>query len=141
MLHVFLAIIVSYYTYSFNLPGTAMTRATALAINHGGGPLPILGDPTHRELTSSMKSKAPDALNIKTSPPKAIVIVTAHWQTLKPTISNATRHELYYDYYGFPMEAYDLKYDAPGSPEVARQVYDALKADGFEPEYDEKRGK
>lgn len=45
-----------------------------------------------------------------------------------------------YDYYGFPAEAYNVKYDASGSPEVARLVQDTLREGGVEANLDEKRG-
>jgi aromatic ring-opening dioxygenase catalytic subunit (LigB family) len=47
---------------------------------------------------------------------------------------------LYYDYGGFPPETYKLKYDAPGSPEVAAEVYEALEKAGLQPEMDGERG-
>lgn len=67
-------------------------------------------------------------------------MVTAHWSEAQPTISSARSHSLYYDYGGFPQEAYNLKYPAPGSPEVAGQVKKALEEAGFQPVLDEKRG-
>ena len=55
-------------------------------------------------------------------------------------ISASEKHELLYDYYGFPDEAYELKYDAPGSPEVAALVEGALKDAGIEARRDLSRG-
>lgn len=119
-----------------------MTRAPAISICHGGGPLPVLGDPSHIAITDSLKNKVPKILKLGTAQaPRAIIIVTAHWQTPRPTISNGFKHELMYDYGGFAPESYTLKYDAPGSPEVARQVYDVLKEAGMQPELDDSRGK
>jgi hypothetical protein len=60
-----------------------MSKAPVVAICHGGGPMPLLGDPLHKDLVASMKSKIPkvlglddDGLNEKGL--KGIVIVTAH---------------------------------------------------------------
>jgi aromatic ring-opening dioxygenase catalytic subunit (LigB family) len=72
--------------------------------------------------------------------PKAIVLVTAHWSTDKVTISSGSRHELFYDYYGFPPESYEIKHNAPGSPEIANEVERALKAAGVPCEKDAERG-
>ena len=72
--------------------------------------------------------------------PRAIVLITAHWRARKPTISSGKKPKLYYDYGGFPSETYKLKYDAPGSPDVAREVYDVLESAGLSPELDEERG-
>lgn len=104
--------------------------------------MPILGDPGHAELVKSMSQKVPKILGLGTpNAPRAIVLVTAHWSERRPTISNASKHKLYYDYGGFPPESYKIKYDAPGSPEVAGEVFDALKKAGLEPDVDSERGR
>lgn len=103
--------------------------------------MPLMGDPGHTNLVKSMTERVPKILGLGTSnAPRAIVLVTAHWTERKPTISNARKHTLYYDYSGFPPETYKLKYDAPGSPEVAREVYDLLEKAGLGPEMDSERG-
>ncbi|KAF2086345.1 Extradiol aromatic ring-opening dioxygenase [Saccharata proteae CBS 121410] len=117
-----------------------MPRAPVISISHGGGPMPLLGDPGHDQIVKSLKEKVPRSLRLGTpDAPRAIVLVTAHWSERNPTISNGERHGLLYDYYGFPPETYQLKYDAPGSPEVAKQVGDALKNEGLKPEFDDER--
>ncbi|KAH6673491.1 extradiol ring-cleavage dioxygenase class iii protein-like protein subunit B [Halenospora varia] len=116
-------------------------RAPVVAVCHGGGPMPVLNDPGHAELIKSMKTTIPSILKLGTpDAPKAIVLVTAHWSERRPTISNARKHKLFYDYGGFPPESYKLKYDAPGSPEVAGEVYEVLEKAGLSPEMDEERG-
>lgn len=103
--------------------------------------MPILGDPNHAAITESLKTKVPQILKLGTpEQPKAIVLVTAHWSTNKVTISSGSKHKLLYDYYGFPPEAYKLKHDAPGSPEVAGLVEKALKEAGVKCETDAERG-
>jgi hypothetical protein len=119
-----------------------MTRlAPVISLSHGGGPMPLLGDAGHAAITKSLKTKVPKILKLGTpEAPKAIILVTAHWSTNKVTISSGSRHELLYDYYGFPPESYEIKHDAPGSPEVADQVEKALKEAGIECKKDAKRG-
>jgi len=103
--------------------------------------MPILNDPDHASLIKSMSQTVPKILGLGTATaPRAIVLITAHWRERNPTISNGDKHKLYYDYGGFPPEAYKLKYDAPGSPEVAQEVYNVLKAGGFTPKMDSERG-
>jgi aromatic ring-opening dioxygenase catalytic subunit (LigB family) len=103
--------------------------------------MPVINDPGHAELIKSMSTKLPSVLGLGTSSaPRAIILVTAHWTKRRPTISNGKKHKLYYDYSGFPPETYRLKYDAPGSPEVAAQVYEALEKAGLQPEMDGERG-
>lgn len=103
--------------------------------------MPVLGDPGHKEIVQSMKKRVPKILKLHTpEAPRAIVVVTAHWSTNQPTISCAKSHRLYYDYGGFPREAYELQYPAPGSPEVAEEVRQALERGGFSPVMDKTRG-
>lgn len=119
----------------------AMGRAPVVAVCHGGGPMPVMNDPGHAELIKSMSTKVPSILGLGTpSAPRAIVLITAHWSERRPTISNGKKHKLYYDYGGFPPETYKLKYDAPGSPEVAAEVFEALDKAGLKPEMDGERG-
>jgi aromatic ring-opening dioxygenase catalytic subunit (LigB family) len=128
--------------FSLSSYNGSMTRlAPVISLSHGGGPMPLLGDPAHAAITKSLKTKVPKILKLGTpEAPKAIVLVTAHWSTSKVTVSSGSKHELLYDYGGFPPESYKIKHDAPGSPEVADQVAKALKEAGIECEKDAKRG-
>ncbi|KAH7027223.1 Extradiol ring-cleavage dioxygenase, class III enzyme, subunit B [Microdochium trichocladiopsis] len=118
-----------------------MVRAPAICVSHGGGPMPVLNDPGHLDIVSSLKNRVPKILKLGTpDAPRAIIVVTAHWSTRHPTVSSGAKHSLYYDYGGFPPEAYKLKYDAPGSPEVAEQVKAALGNAGFKTVLDSQRG-
>ena len=66
--------------------------------------------------------------------------VTIHWSRPAPTISSAAAPPLYFDYSGFPPEAYRLRYPAPGDPAVAARLADLLRAEGLAPELDAARG-
>lgn len=124
-----------------SMSSSSSRLAPVIAISHGGGPMPILGDPRQAALAKTLRTRVPKILKLGTDEqPRAIVLVTAHWNTNVPTISSGEKHELYYDYYGFPPEAYELKYDAPGSPEVAGLVENALKEAGLPAKKDAKRG-
>jgi hypothetical protein len=121
--------------------GSNMTRAAVISISHGGGPMPVLGDPGSAEIVRSLKNRVPEILKLNTNDaPRAIVLVTAHWEEQHPTISSGKKPRLYYDYGGFPREAYELKYDAPGSPEVAKEVEQVFKEAGLRPRLNEGRG-
>ncbi|GJC83414.1 extradiol ring-cleavage dioxygenase [Colletotrichum liriopes] len=118
-----------------------MTRGAVICVAHGGGPMPVLGDPGHASITASLKNRVPKILKLNTpEAPRAIVVVTAHWSEGRPTISSGERHDLYYDYGGFPREAYSLKYPAPGSPSIAQEVKKALENEGLSPVLDSRRG-
>jgi aromatic ring-opening dioxygenase catalytic subunit (LigB family) len=103
--------------------------------------MPVMNDPAHAELIKSLTTKVPSILGLG-SPfaPRAIVLVIAHWSERRPTISNSKKHKLYYDYGDFLPETYKLKYDAPSSPEVAAEVYEALEKAGLQPKMDGERG-
>jgi aromatic ring-opening dioxygenase catalytic subunit (LigB family) len=101
----------------------------------------VLGDPSQAAIAKSLQTRVPSILKLGTpEAPRAIVLVTAHWSTDVPTISSAEKHDLLYDYYGFPPEAYKLKYNAPGSPEVAGLVKGLLEEAGIKGEQDLGRG-
>jgi 4,5-DOPA dioxygenase extradiol len=72
--------------------------------------------------------------------PAAILVISAHWQEPGIRITAAARPELIYDFGGFPRELYQLKYDAPGSPDLATKVAAELRAAGFDAALDDRRG-
>lgn len=111
------------------------TQPTILYLPHGGGPLPLLGDPAHAELIEFLK-QWPQAV----SAPQEIVLISAHWEAQTPRITGSPAPALIYDYNGFPPEAYEILYPAPGSPALAARVRDALQGAGLSPEIDATRG-
>ena len=54
--------------------------------------------------------------------PKAIVAVSAHWNTERPAVSVTAKPETIHDFYGFPDALYRLQYPAMGAPELAARV-------------------
>jgi aromatic ring-opening dioxygenase catalytic subunit (LigB family) len=72
--------------------------------------------------------------------PKAIVVISGHWEERLPTVSTAAAPGMLFDYYGFPEHTYRLKYPAPGAPDVAEKVRALLTAAGIETAVDSQRG-
>ncbi|QSX40059.1 DODA-type extradiol aromatic ring-opening family dioxygenase [Shewanella cyperi] len=110
-------------------------NAPAIFIPHGGGPLPLLDEPGHRELIGFLK-----ALPQSFPAPDAIVIISAHWEEEVATITSAEAPELIYDYSGFPPESYRIRYPAPGHPALAARLKTLLERAGIDARLDAKRG-
>jgi aromatic ring-opening dioxygenase catalytic subunit (LigB family) len=72
--------------------------------------------------------------------PKAILVISGHWDAARVAVNTASTHSLYYDYYGFPAHTYKLAYPAKGSPELAAHVRDLLRGAGIETDEDAARG-
>lgn len=106
-----------------------------LFIPHGGGPLPLLGDPGYARLATALKALGSDIAGAK-----AIIVVTAHWEMAQPGLTSAARPGMLYDYYGFPEAAYQISYPAPGAPQLAATVAERITKAGFRPELDTQRG-
>ncbi|RCW70059.1 aromatic ring-opening dioxygenase catalytic subunit (LigB family) [Marinobacter nauticus] len=113
-----------------------MSKATdVLFVSHGGGPMPLLGDPGHQDMVDRLTELAADLRK-----PSAILVISAHWEEAIPTITSGTTPSLIYDYYGFPSEAYKIEYPCPGEPVLAQQVAQALDQAGIQARLDNQRG-
>jgi 4,5-DOPA dioxygenase extradiol len=66
--------------------------------------------------------------------PKAILMVSAHWEERPLTIGATTAVPLVYDFYGFPKQYYEQKYPAPGAPQLAARVRALVKQTHDEPQ-------
>ena len=72
--------------------------------------------------------------------PKAIIVISAHWETQPVTINNAVQPPLLYDYHGFPEHTYQLEYPAPGLPSLAEKIQALFSAAGITSTMDSERG-
>jgi 4,5-DOPA dioxygenase extradiol len=103
----------------------------SLFLSHGAPTLPLTDTPA-RTFLKELGGRLPQ--------PKAILVVSAHWETDVPTVSAAPWNETIHDFYGFPQPLYELRYPAPGSPQIAARVADLLKAAGLPAKIDQRRG-
>ena len=110
-------------------------RAQVVYFSHGGGPLPLLGDPDHQAMIDFMRRLPGDLRR-----PDAILVVSAHWEERAATLQGAQNPTMFYDYYGFPAETYTVRYPAPGSPELAQRVTGLLGEGGVAARVDPQRG-
>src|SRR5512140_3120992 len=111
------------------------TQAQMVYFSHGGGPLPILGDPGHKAMIDFM-SRLPEQLR----KPDAILVISAHWEESAATLLGAANPPMFYDYYGFPDAAYEITYPSPGSPELAKRIVGMLQESDIPTRIDFQRG-
>jgi aromatic ring-opening dioxygenase catalytic subunit (LigB family) len=78
-----------------------------------------------------------DSLGVR---PKAILVISGHWETSSPAVLNVPTHSLLFDYHGFPKHTYELTYPAPGSAEVASRTRELLAKAGMKTVEEHTRG-
>ena len=107
-------------------------RMPVLFVSHGAPTLPFDDVPARRFLIELAR---------KVPRPKAILCISAHWETATPSLNAAKQPGTIHDFYGFPKALYELGYDAPGAPDVAARAAELLRAAGHEPHLDSERGR
>jgi aromatic ring-opening dioxygenase catalytic subunit (LigB family) len=117
-------------------------KQPAIFLSHGGGPCFWMDfpEPFGPRAFDHLRAYLAGLLESLPSRPKAILVVSAHWEQPKPTVGSAAAPGMIYDYFGFPPDTYHLQYPAPGSPALAQRVQDLLGAAGIECLADPKRG-
>ncbi len=107
-------------------------RGGCLFVSHGGGPMPLLGDPSHASMVKFLRGHK--------YRPSAVLLISAHWQTSVPTLTSGARPQLIFDYGGFPPESYRYTYAARGDPDLANRAAALLQTAGIAARLDESRG-
>src|SRR6185503_5515564 len=111
----------------------------SLFIPHGGGPCFFMPDPRGRwtkmaDYLRSLAASLPER-------PRAILVVSGHWEEQAFTFTGAEKHPgLIFDYYGFPPETYQLTWPAPGAPWLAERGAALLREAGLPTSIDPERG-
>jgi len=105
-----------------------------MLIPHGGGPMPLMDDPHHQALINFLKN-----VPAEFAQPKAIVIISAHWEEDVATVTSSQEPGLLYDYHGFPEQYYQLNYPIKGNPELSHRVVELIKNAGIKVNKDSKR--
>ncbi|MFC4336499.1 dioxygenase family protein [Salininema proteolyticum] len=105
-------------------------RMPTLYLSHGAPPL--ADDPVWPGQLAAWSGDLPR--------PKAILMVSAHWEDAPVTLGATSTVPLYYDFWGFPEHYYHVRYAAPGAPDLARKVEALLRRPGTAVHRDEDRG-
>lgn len=115
-----------------------MTRQPTYFISHGGGPWPWI-DQMRAELAPLEESLAAIPAELPAQP-KAILMISGHWEAREVRVMHAARPPMVYDYYGFPKHTYDIQYSAPGAPALAERAAELIAAAGLPVALDETQG-
>ncbi|AKT41118.1 DODA-type extradiol aromatic ring-opening family dioxygenase [Chondromyces crocatus] len=115
-------------------------RLPVAFLPHGGGPWPFVEMGLDRNEVDRLVQYLRGVRALPATPPKAVLVVSAHWEEPVPTVMTAARPPLYYDYYGFPPASYELTWPAPGDPTLAARVQALLGTAGFQTAANDERG-
>lgn len=114
------------------------SKFPTLFLSHGGGPWPFVDG--MREMFArtaegfrALPARLPER-------PRAVLVITGHWEAPEFSVSTAAHPPMDYDYSGFPPHTYQLQYPAPGSPELAARVTELLADNGVACAQDPARG-
>ena len=116
-----------------------MTRLPTYFVSHGGGPWPWMKEQSNGAF-DKLEASLQEMARSLPQKPKAILVVSGHWEEEAFTLSSGTTPGMIYDYSGFPAHTYQIKYPAPGAPELAKQIQAMLEQGGFKAALDPERG-
>jgi len=107
-------------------------------ISHGGGPWPWV--PEMRAFFAPLERSLKQMVADHGTRPRAILMISGHWEETDVGIMGAARPPMLYDYSGFPPHTYQITYDAPGAPDVAARALGLLQKAGIAAHIDPDRG-
>lgn len=109
-------------------------------INHGGGPCFFLEPGPMRRTWLELETYLTRFAQRLAPQPRAILIVSGHWEAPVPTVNAGQAPTLLFDYEGFPLHTYQLSWPAPGSPMLAARVRHLLWDAGLSSDEEINRG-
>jgi aromatic ring-opening dioxygenase catalytic subunit (LigB family) len=114
-------------------------RLPTVFLPHGAGPCFFMEwEPadTWQGMEAWLRNLLP-SLNVA---PRALLVISAHWEEPVFTLNTQAAPGLLFDYYGFPPHTYQLTWPTPGAPELAGEVAELLGKAGFDTAFDNRRG-
>lgn len=114
------------------------TRLPTYFISHGGGPWPWV--PEMRATMKALEASLADMPRQIGVTPKAILMVSGHWEAEGFDVMSSPKPSMVYDYYGFPPHTYSIVYPAPGHPGLAQRTLELIQAAGLPGKLDAERG-
>lgn len=108
-------------------------------ISHGGGPWPYLTGGM-RDAHAKLEAALRDMPRQLATRPRAVLMVSAHWEAPAFTVTGHRQPAMIYDYSGFPANTYAVTYPSPGAPALASQVHALVEAAGLPGAIDPARG-
>jgi aromatic ring-opening dioxygenase catalytic subunit (LigB family) len=115
-------------------------RMPTVYIPHGGGPWPFVDMGIPRDEHSAMAEYLASIPGQLPAKPKAMLVISAHWEERVPTVMTSPKPPIFYDYYGFPEASYRIPWPAPGEPKLAARVRSLLEGAGMKTAEDAQRG-
>lgn len=119
---------------------TSPHRLPVAFIPHGGGPWPFVDLGLDRQEVEDLSAYLRALATLPHTRPRALLVISAHWEESVPTVMSGAAPPMFYDYYGFPPAAYRLTWPAPGDPALAGRVRALLEQAGFSTAEDQNRG-
>lgn len=113
-------------------------RLPTYFISHGGGPWPYM--PALRRTLHKLEESLVDIARQIGGKPRAVLVITGHWEEAEFSVSSGEQPGMIYDYSGFPPHTYHVTYPAPGSPDLARRVIQLAAQHGITVNPDAQRG-
>lgn len=112
----------------------------AIYIPHGGGPWPFVDGLGPKEAWAPLEAYLRALVFSLSERPRALLVVSAHWEEANVTLMTHAHPPMLYDYVGFPRSTYTLEWPAPGAPDVARRARVLLESAGIGVREDPERG-
>jgi aromatic ring-opening dioxygenase catalytic subunit (LigB family) len=115
------------------------SRLPTYFLSHGGGPWPWMKESrpgAYDQLEASLHAVRRELGEA----PRAVLMISAHWEADRFLLSSAAHPAMVYDYSGFPAHTYRIRYDAPGAPALAETVRNMIEQGGLASGVDPRRG-